>query len=148
MDKLEKKMSTGIVIPVLKSLDARRVENGVVGPGTPDINFIEGWVELKALKAWPRRADTPVRPKIRPDQRVWLRTRWYRGGVSLLMLKVYEDDTWLVFDGHTAATKIGQLTRAEMFEQAVWSHTREKQVTLKDSMLAFYTNFRHPGAVR
>ena len=48
------------VIKALKTLDAMAVENRVK-PGTPDVEFIGGWVELKYMSKWPKNTDLIVR---------------------------------------------------------------------------------------
>lgn len=106
------------VVEALVGLDAVAVENPVY-PGTPDINFVEGWIELKILDAWPKRASTKVTIRcFTPQQRIWLHRRCRRGGRAFFLLKV--DNDWLLFDGMTAAEQIGKLTKAEMFEHCIW----------------------------
>ena len=62
----------GQVCDVLRSLDAISVENPAY-PGTPDVNFVEGWVELKWIRAWPAREKTVVKiDHYTQQQRVWL----------------------------------------------------------------------------
>lgn len=83
------------VIRALKPLHAIPVEN-LVGPGTPDVNFIGGWLELKSLDGWPARPETPVKIDcLTPQQRVWLWQRSQAGGHAFLLLKVGND--WLIY---------------------------------------------------
>ena len=49
----------GRLTKALRSLHAVAVENPV-HPGTPDINYSEGWIEAKWLRAWPRKPETVV----------------------------------------------------------------------------------------
>lgn len=90
--------------------DATSVENPAC-PGTPDIQFIDGWIECKYLEDWPRHEETTVRiPHFSPQQRVWLLRRYEarlkRGtdhGQAFLILYVAKTREHLLFDGHTAA---------------------------------------------
>jgi hypothetical protein len=113
----------GRVTHALKPLDAIAVENGVL-PGTPDVEFIGGWVELKSLDAWPARHETPVRcDHFNPEQRAWLRRRIRRGGKAWLLLRVGKE--WLLFDGATAADILGTATRVQLAQATVrhWQRT-------------------------
>ena len=95
-----------IVIKVLSGLDGVSVENPV-RPGTPDLNYIEGWVELKVLEKWPARAATKIKvPCFTPQQRVWLNRRWDRGGAAYFLILI--DGDWLLFDGATAGRFVGK----------------------------------------
>ena len=108
------------VIKALKPLDAWSVENPC-RPGTPDVNYIEGWIELKWKSDWPSRPGTPVRlPHFTPQQKLHLARRWLKGGNAYLLLQVAQD--WLLFDGKTAAEHVGQENRAalESVAQVVW----------------------------
>lgn len=101
--------------------DAIRVENPA-HPGTPDVswcmNGIEGWLELKHLPHWPKRADTIVRiDHFTPQQRVWLRRRHLAGGRVHLLLKAEAE--WLLFTGIVAANHVGKLPREELREKAI-----------------------------
>lgn len=97
--------------------DPVRVENGV-GPGTPDIEYIGGWIESKMLKAWPKRADTIVRlGHYRPDQRGWHVRRRKAGGRVHVVLQIANDV--LVFDALDAAKGLGFWTREQMNKMAV-----------------------------
>lgn len=87
-------------------LDAVSVENSAY-PGTPDINYVGGWVELKWVQKRPKRA--PVRtPHFTPQQRVWLRRRWHAGGRAYLLLQV--EDSYYLFNGCVASRLLGELT--------------------------------------
>lgn len=104
------------IVRELKSLDAISVENPVY-PGTPDVNFIGGWMELKWLRKWPERKETIVSiPHFTPQQRVWLYRRWRRGGFSCLLLKVGREV--LVFDGDVASESVGRVTKGELYDMA------------------------------
>jgi hypothetical protein len=81
-------------------LDAGSVENAS-GPGTPDIQYVGGWLELKWLAAWPKKADTPVVIEhFTPQQRVWAirRAQVDPQGIWLL-LEVEKTREWLLFRG-------------------------------------------------
>lgn len=108
--------------PKLKEVDPVRVEN-VVGIGTPDVNYNNGWIELKYLAKWPAREQTPVTiDHFTPQQRTWLLRRHRKGGNAFLLLKVGKTD-WLLFDGETAARHVGKVPKSRMIELAVayWS---------------------------
>lgn len=105
------------VVRALRSLDAVSVENRV-GPGTPDVNFVEGWVELKWLRSWPKRPETPVAldHPLEVEQRAWIRRRRKRGGNVWVLLQCGRE--WLLFDGLVAADFLGTSTRAELYRHA------------------------------
>ncbi len=108
-----------VVVKALKPLHAVSVENSVC-PGTPDIWYAEGALELKALDAWPARADTVVRvPHFTQQQRIWLTKRTDAGGNCSLLLTVGRD--WLLFNGPVAAWKLGRVTRASLFKHCAMS---------------------------
>lgn len=106
------------VIKVLKRFDALAVENSV-HVGTPDVNYIEGWLELKWLRSWPVKADTIVRLEhYTPQQRVWLMRRWVNGGKAHLLLQCRS--VWLLFNGDVAAEHVGRVSRSELERLACW----------------------------
>ena len=103
------------VVKALKPLDAWSVENPC-RPGTPDVNYIEGWIELKWKAEWPKRPESVVQLEhFTPQQRLHLMRRWILGGNAYLLLQVDQD--WLLFDGATAARIVGLVPRGEL-EQA------------------------------
>lgn len=88
-------------------LDPVAVENSV-HPGTPDVNYLHGWIELKVARP-PRRAGSPIAvPSFTPQQRVWLRRRWDAGGEAWLLLRV--GSTHFLLDGRTAADRLGKMS--------------------------------------
>lgn len=108
------------VIRALRELDAVAVENSV-GPGTPDVNYIGGWVELKEVERWPVRGGPLRVPHFKPEQRAWIRRRWKRGGDVWVLLKVESD--WLLLDGLYASACLGDVPAASLSASALrhWS---------------------------
>lgn len=109
------------VVKALMPLNGIAVENPVL-PGTPDVNYVEGWIELKQLPKWPARKDTIVRiPTYTPQQRVWAIRRRRVGGHSWFMLQVRKE--WLLMDGAVAAQVINKATRTELIHHSIayWS---------------------------
>lgn len=89
-------------------LDPHSVEN-IVHPGTPDIDYAHGWIELKHAATWPTRGGVLSIPHFTPQQRVWLQRRWHAGGHAYLLLQVDKD--YLLFTGCVAARLVGRGTR-------------------------------------
>jgi hypothetical protein len=98
----------------LTSLAAFPVEN-IVRPGTPDVSYLKGWVELKWLRAWPKREETPVRlDHWTQVQRLW-HYRWRaKGGTSWVLLQCRHE--WLLLDGALAALHLGSVNRKGLLE--------------------------------
>jgi len=105
------------VIKALRTLDAVSVENPAY-PGTPDINYVEGWIECKWLRKWPKRPSTIVKldHDLMKHQQVWLQRRKNAGGQAWVLLQCGRD--WLLFDGAVAGNLIGHCTREELIENA------------------------------
>lgn len=102
------------VVKALRPLDAFRADPPGVPAGTPDINYIDGWIELKWLRRWPARPDTNVRIDHFTDtQRRWLNRRWNLGGNAWLLLQVRSE--WLLFTGRDAYDYVGNLTRNGLY---------------------------------
>ena len=107
----------GRVLQLLRHLDAMAVENPA-RPGTADVNYIEGWIELKQLRRWPRSpSDIVPCGHFRPGQRVWIRRRARKGGRVHVLLQVHAD--WLLLPGGWAADNLGHTTRLQLEDAAV-----------------------------
>ncbi|RPJ39971.1 MAG: hypothetical protein EHM35_00875 [Planctomycetaceae bacterium] len=101
-------------------LDAGSVENPA-GPGTPDVQYVGGWVELKWIEDWPKRATTPVVIEhFTPQQKVWAirRARVDPCGIWLV-LEVAKAQQWLLFRGKDVAEIGRSLTRDDLYALAV-----------------------------
>lgn len=99
----------------LAGLDPVRVENALgSGTGTPDVNYVGGWIEDKYLPAWPKKANSIVRVRhYTPEQRAWHIKRCNAGGRVHVVIEVAGE--WFVFDGRTAAANLGvHWTRYDM----------------------------------
>ncbi len=103
------------VVKLLRALDAVAVENPAY-PGTPDVNFVEGWLELKWERDWPARGGILHVPHFTQQQRVWLTRRRSRGGIAKVLLVCGRE--WLLFDGKVAANTLGRAGREELMVAA------------------------------
>lgn len=113
--------------PLLKGMHAVRIESHMEG-GIPDVNYSLGWVELKCMKEWPKRPDTPLKiPHFTEKQRVWLTQRACAGGRAYLLLQV--GPQYLLFLGHVAAAFIGSATKQEL-EELCLEHWPKKPTAL------------------
>jgi len=105
------------VVQALRSQHAIAVENPAF-PGTPDVNYVEGWLELKHADLWPVREKTRLAmPHFTPQQRVWLMKRHYAGGNAHLLLQVSND--WLLLDAITAARLLGKVSKSALEDAAI-----------------------------
>lgn len=105
------------VVRALRELHAFPVENPVF-PGTPDIAYIGGWIELKKLDEWPVRPTTKVRLNhYTVQQKAWARMHHHRGGQCYWLLRVQRD--WLLLHGAVAAEVVGTLTREELIGRSI-----------------------------
>lgn len=108
--------------PVIRSLDPVRVENPIV-PGTPDVNYNQGWIELKFAERWPPRGGPLRVDHFTRQQRTWLTRRRKAGGRAFLLLKVGAIE-WLLFDGAVAAAMLGRVPRERLYEVCAARWTR------------------------
>lgn len=125
----------GHVKPALSGWDAVRIEGAA--KGTPDVNHKHGWIELKWLSQWPKRADTLVKfPKYKQEQKVWHRRRSMAGGLVHVLVNVEKD--WLLFEGGWAALHLGQLDRVDLCHMATgyWKSTKEMKNGIKEAILS------------
>lgn len=109
--------------PVLARLDPVRVENPVCCPGTPDVNYVGGWIELKYADRWPPRGGPLRIDHFTSQQRTWLRRRRAAGGRAFVLLKVGTRE-WLLFDGVRAADVLGEVPREQLYKECVARWTR------------------------
>ena len=108
------------LVDALRPLDAQAVENPI-NPGTPDIEFIGGWIEIKYIREWPAKDTTPVRiPHFTKQQRIWIANRRRLGGLVLIVLRVCDD--WFLFDN--SHLDIDELTREQMLSSCYQSWHR------------------------
>jgi hypothetical protein len=131
------------IVKILKPLHAVSVENLCGDGGTPDINFVGGWLELKQSAKWPKRASTILKDGVRlptkrgqkgftQDQRNWIRERNRKGGVADVCLKVGRD--WFLLFGIDAADHLGiNWTAADIRHEAYcsWIGTLNEKEFLK-----------------
>ena len=103
------------VVKILSPLHGIAVENPTL-PGTPDVNYIDGWIELKWLRNWPSRATTVAKlDHYTPQQKLWIRKRHKKGGKVFVMLQCKRE--WFLFK-YPVTNEIGELTREELIEKA------------------------------
>lgn len=123
MSGISEKNMRGNVVKILRKagLDARPVENPV-DPGFPDVEYIGGVLELKAVDAWPKRPDTPLRVEhYTQEQRIWHERRHVKGGRVHVLLQVGSE--FLLFRAIDAAAHLGTECRAALEDLAThrWS---------------------------
>jgi hypothetical protein len=74
--------------------DASRIESSS-GNGVPDVTFglkdINGWIELKHDKEWPKREATLVKLPLRPEQKLWINRRGKLAGNVWVIYRVSND---------------------------------------------------------
>lgn len=92
----------------------------ILNSGIPDLSYsgggVHGWIELKWLEAWPKRAMTPVRlPHYTKEQRHFLLSRGRAGGRCWLLLRVGREH--MLFD-HERAQDAGAADRDWMLAAA------------------------------
>lgn len=98
----------------IKELDPYRVEN-LLDRGCPDVNFVDGWIELKHVPKWPVRGGVVRIEHYTNEQRIWLMRRWRAGGKAFLLIQAERE--WLLYTA-PQAQKVGELTVQEMRDWA------------------------------
>lgn len=103
--------------PLFQGLDPVRVENRA-DPGTPDVNYLFGWIELKVIKKWPENPNAQVPCKhYTAQQRVWSKRRSRAGGLVFMIVEVGK--SIIVLEGQVAARLLGHTTREELEREAL-----------------------------
>ena len=108
------------VVKALKPLHAVAVENPC-WLGTPDVNYVEGWIELKWLRSWPKYHTSVVRlDHYTQQQRIFAWQRRHAGGQCWFLLQCRRE--WLLLDGAVAAMVVNRSTRRELLSycDAYW----------------------------
>lgn len=127
------------VVKALKSAHAIAVENLCL-PGTPDVNCMYGWLELKRIDDWPKRETTTVRCEhFKPEQKIFLQDHCELGGRAYLLLLIDKTQEWLLLRGDVAARILGRCTQQQLRDNslAIWRGTQMKdEITACLSKLA------------
>lgn len=103
------------VVKDLRYLHAVAIENSAY-PGTPDVNYVEGWLELKWVDRWPARGGILRLPHFTPQQRIWLRRRNLMGGKAHVLLWVEEN--LILLNGIVAAEYLGNANNTVLWSVA------------------------------
>lgn len=106
-------------------LDAHRIENKIE-LGTPDVNYLHGWIELKYKSKWPARGGILALPHFTALQRRWLDRRQKCGGRAFVLLKVNKE--WILFEGATGSKVLGHLRKEELLTHALISTTNKNKL--------------------
>lgn len=93
------------IVRMLAPLHPTPVENPV-GYGTPDINCVLGWIELKRAEFRKNRT-LKLLSDLTPQQQLWLRKRWAAGGLAVLLVRL-QSGTWYIFRGDQAHLVAGR----------------------------------------
>jgi hypothetical protein len=101
-----------------------RIENAA-GAGTPDVNYVGGWIEMKYAERWPVRGGALKLPHYTAQQRGFAMKRIAAGGKCFVMLHIGETGEWLLFAGNVAALHLGKLPQFELKDKTlcVWKTT-------------------------
>lgn len=108
-----------------KGFDAHRIENKIE-LGTPDVNYLHGWIELKYKSKWPARGGILIVPHFTELQRRWLDRRQKCGGRAFVLLKVNKE--WILFEGATGAKVLGHLRKEELLTHALICTTNKNKL--------------------
>jgi hypothetical protein len=107
----------GTVRQALRGLDPVRIENKLE-KGVPDVNYVEGWVELKWVRKAPKNPETILMiDHYTTEQRTWAIRRHHAKGKIFLLLKV--GVWWMVLSGACAAEHLNKVTLEELRKVAI-----------------------------
>lgn len=92
--------------------------------GIPDLSYgakgVNGWIELKQVKDWPMKPDTPVDLNhFTPLQVNWLRRRGKKGSRCYVLIKISNE--YFVFSFLSAMSLRAGMTRKEFYEDCILS---------------------------
>jgi len=107
------------VTKLLEPICAFAVENPV-HPGTPEVCTTYGWLELK-MGTWPKRTGSPVRVKLRKEQRIWLRKWFALGGSAWTFTWMDGDGDWFLHPGVWSAQHLGRVCEQSFRDAAILS---------------------------
>lgn len=130
---MSERSDRGLVVEALNRahLHGVAVENPC-WPGTPDVNFAGGWIELKQQDRWPKRASTPLRldHELSKEQAIWHAKREAAGERVWVIVHVERD--WMLFRSADAAAILGSAPREALLASATrrWTTTAEMQAEL------------------
>lgn len=107
-----------LTVKRLRRAHAVAIEN-LLSAGTPDVEYTGGWIELKYLRAWPKKETTFVKvERFTRHQRLFHYERRRAGGTSWVLIQCKRE--WILLDGATAALYLGLLTRSELYASAAF----------------------------
>lgn len=119
------------VVQLLHKFSAFSVENPA-WPGTPDVCTTAGWIELKVLRAWPKRTIGGIvrLPHLTQVQRLW-HMHWTRAGGRSFLLLLIENDVLLI-DARDL-DKVGFVGKQELLDLALghWTSLRHMDAHLE-----------------
>lgn len=119
------------LVAALAPLDAFPVENSAA-PGTPDVNYIEGWIELKCVDVWPKKVNGIVRiDKFKAEQRATLLRRKMQGGRAFLLLCRPSDMHIYILPAIFAAEHAGRCPELALREHALYNGPYSDRAMLK-----------------
>jgi len=98
---------------------ATRIESNA-GNGVPDVVFcvpnINGFMELKFIKEWPKRPETKVKLPLRPEQKLWVETRGKRGGNVWVFCRI--ENSMFLLDNTCSMSACDGWTKEEWFKHS------------------------------
>ena len=104
-----------------------RIESSA-GNGVPDVSFgipgVNGWIELKYIKEWPKRPTTKVKLPLRPEQKHWIKNRGQLSGNVWVLVRISDDFFLLYWNTAVQAAEKG-MTQFDWFAPEIYSWHKE-----------------------